>query len=220
MESPSSPRRQIIRAEALAWLEAHPADPGTSVVTSLPDVSEMPERSYDDWRTWFVGAARRVIRWVPPSGATIFFQSDVRHQGTWVDKSYLVQRAAEEEKATLLWHTIVCRKPPGTVTYGRATYSHMLCVSRGPRAAIRRGFPDVLADAGFMPSTKSMGAAACVAACRYLLDETETRTVVDPFCGNGTVLAVANALGMDALGVDLNARRCSAARKLTLASAR
>jgi hypothetical protein len=36
--------------------------------------------------------------------------------------------------------------------------------------------------------------------------------VVDPFCGRGTVLAVANAMGFDAIGVDLSAKRCRAAR--------
>ena len=35
-----------------------------------------------------------------------------------------------------------------------------------------------------------MGVTACEVACRYLADETETRTIVDPFCGRGTVLAV------------------------------
>ena len=62
-----------------------------------------------------------------------------------------------------------------------------------------------------------MGVLACRVACRYLLDETESRTVVDPFCGRGTVLAVANALGLDALGVDLSAKRCRRARALVLA---
>jgi tRNA G10 N-methylase Trm11 len=42
--------------------------------------------------------------------------------------------------------------------------------------------------------------------------------VVDPFCGKGTVLAVANSLGLDALGVELSGKRCRAARKLSLAA--
>jgi tRNA G10 N-methylase Trm11 len=39
---------------------------------------------------------------------------------------------------------------------------------------------------------------------------------VDPFCGYGTVLAVANALGLDAVGVDLSARMCARARTLSV----
>jgi hypothetical protein len=74
----------------------------------------------------------------------------------------------------------------------------------------------VLPDAGFMPGTKSMGVAACADACRLVLRETTTRTVVDPFCGYGTVLAVANALGLGAVGVDLSAKMCRKARTLTI----
>jgi SAM-dependent methyltransferase len=46
--------------------------------------------------------------------------------------------------------------------------------------------------------------------------QTTTRTVVDPFCGFGTVLAVANALGLDAIGVDRSKRMCQRARRLRL----
>ena len=56
--------------------------------------------------------------------------------------------------------------------------------------------------------------AVSLEAGRYVLQETPTRTIVDPFCGWGTVLAVANALGLDAVGVDIAPRMCGRARKL------
>lgn len=207
----------MIHAEALAWLDANPAEPGSSVITSLPDLSELPALPLEAWRLWFVGAARRILRWMPPDGVAIFFQSDVRHRGLWIDKGHFIARAAEEEGAALVWHKIVCRVAPGTPTFGRAGYSHMICVSREPRPAPRRASPDVLVGAGFKPWSRAMGVDACVLACRYLLDETATRVVVDPFCGHGTALAVANALGLDAVGIDLGARRCRAARRLVIA---
>jgi tRNA G10 N-methylase Trm11 len=40
--------------------------------------------------------------------------------------------------------------------------------------------------------------------------------VVDPFCGVGTVLAVANETGLDAIGVELNRKRARKARTLTV----
>ncbi len=205
-----------MRAEALTYLATHPAPARASVVTSLPDVSEIPELGLDKWRVWFVEAAQQVIRWLPSDGVAIFFQSDIRHEGTWIDKGYLVQRAAEAEHAQLVWHKIICRKTPGTILHGRASYSHMLCISRSPRAAMKHGSPDVLADAGYMPWSKAMGVNACVLACRYLRAETSTELVVDPFCGHGTVLAVANQLGFDALGIDRSSRQCRAAKKLTV----
>ena len=185
------------------------------MVTSLPDVSELPELGFEGWRAWFIDAARRVIRWVPETGVAIFFQSDIRYRGAWVDKGYLVLRAAEEERAHLISHKIVCRRPPGTITHGRASYSHLICVSRTLQVPRRPG-PDVLADTGVMTWPKAMGVNACLLACNYLRDDTSTRIVVDPFCGHGTVLAVANSLGLDAVGVDLSAKRCRKARYLVL----
>lgn len=211
------PTRRVEQAEALAWLDANGAPDGVSVVTSLPDVSETEARDLATWRAWFVDAARQVIRWVPRDGVAIFFQSDVRRGGEWVDKGYLVQRAAELEAATLAWHKIVCRAPPGTVAIGRPSYSHMLCVTRAPGKVPRRPGPDVLPTAGAMTWSRATGVEACRVACQYLRDETETHVVVDPFCGRGTVLAVANAMGFDAIGVDHAARRCRAARKLLVA---
>jgi hypothetical protein len=213
----SSPvRRTIVQGEALAWLSENAAEPGASVVTSMPDVSERAELGFDGWREWFVLAARRVIAWTPPSGVSIFFQSDIRYEGTLVDKSHLVLRAAEAEGALLLWHKIVCRRPPGTISFGRPTWSHMLCVAKERRPTPRRPGADVLPDAGFMPWSRAMGVLACRAACEYLAGEIGARVVVDPFCGRGTVLAVANAMGLDAIGVELSAKRCRAARALVV----
>jgi len=210
------PSRTIVHAEALAWLDANVAPPHASVVTSLPDVSEVPPHDLAAWRSWFVHAARSVIRWTPEDGVAIFFQSDIRRGGAIVDKGHLVMRAADDEGASVVFHKIVCRKPPGTIALGRPSYSHMIAVARRERPLPLRPGPDVLADAGAMPWSRAMGVEACRVACRFLLDETDTRVVVDPFCGLGTVLAVANALGLDALGVELSAKRCKKARALVV----
>jgi len=212
---PPPPRRTVHHAEALAWLDATPAPPHASVVTSLPDISELPHLGFEGWRAWFLDAARRVVRWVPEGGVAVFFQSDVLHAGAWVDKGHLIACAADDERATTLWHRIVCREAPGTLSVGRASYAHMIALARAPRPP-RQPRADVLADGGAKTWTKGMGASACRAACRYLLEETDTRVVVDPFCGEGATLAVANALGFDALGVDVNARRCRVARRLVV----
>ena len=211
-----APTRQIVQTEALAWLAENPAPPGASVITSLPDASELPELGFFGWKSWFEAAARAVLRWLPAPGLALFFQSDIRHAGTWVDKSYLVQRAAEHEGRVLLWHKIVCRRPPGTIGHGRATYSHLLCFAHEPRPSITHPGIEVLADAGHMPWSKAMGVEACRLACRFLREESDTRVVVDPFCGHGTALAVANHFGFDTLGLELSTRKVRAARRLQL----
>ena len=54
-------------------------------------------------------------------------------------------------------------------------------------------------------------------ACRFVLAQTGTRTVVDPFCGHGTVLAVANELGLGAIGVEIGRKRAKQAQRLSAA---
>jgi hypothetical protein len=211
-----APARAVHHADALRWLPAHAPLRGASVVTSLPDVSELPHLTFAGWQRWFEDAAALVMQSIADEGAAIFFQSDIRHAGLWVDKGVLVARAAERAGMGLLFHKIVCRKPPGTITFGRAGYAHLLGFARTLRPRAGHGWPDVMADGGFKPGVKAMGAGACALACRYIRDQTSTRTVVDPFCGYGTVLAVANALGMDAIGVDLSARMCRRARTLRI----
>jgi hypothetical protein len=210
------PSRSVHHHEALAWLGEHPAPEGASVITSLPDVSELPDFDFDAWRAWFAGAVRAVLAWVPPEGVAIFFQTDVLERGIWVDKSHLVQSAAAGSGHGLVWHKIVCRTAPGSVRPGRAGYSHLLCFSRMPHPAFRSALPDVLPAAGEEVSQKAMGVLACSLSCRFVLEATPARVIVDPFCGRGTVLAVANALGLDAIGVDHSQRCCRAAKGLSI----
>lgn len=43
-----------------------------------------------------------------------------------------------------------------------------------------------------------------------------SRRIIDPFCGRGTVPAVADALGFDAIGVDIDPAQCERAAALSL----
>ena len=212
--APPVVNRAVHHADAIEWLNANPLD-GASVITSLPDLSEVPHLGRDGWLRWFEDAAWLVLEKTPRASVALFYQSDIRHDGIWIDKGHLVQRAADRAGVALLAHKIVHRKAAGTITHGRASYTHLLAFSRGVRPSLRTVTADVL-DAGSMPTPKSMGVNACVEACRFVLGHTTTRTIVDPFCGAGTVLAVANALGMDAVGVDLSTRQVRKARALQL----
>lgn len=209
------PGREVHHADALAWLRERGTLPGASVVTSLPDVSELRGLSLDEWRRWYVDAAALVMASVSDDGAAIFYQTDIQREGVWIDKSALVADAAARAGAVLRFHKIVCRVPAGTIRHGRAGYAHLLCYG-GPAPSPRTDTADVLEDGGSALSEKSMGTEACAMACRYVLAETSTRTIVDPFCGWGTTLAVANALGLAAVGVDRSARMCRRARALHL----
>lgn len=50
-------------------------------------------------------------------------------------------------------------------------------------------------------------------ACSYLKAQ-GIQTVVDPFCGEGSVLAIANAVGLSSLGLEKSAKRARQAETL------
>ncbi len=214
-----SASRTIHCADALSWLEAqHSPMQGCSFITSMPDASEFTQMTLEQWKQWFTRAAELVLSKCPKDGVAIFYQTDIKRDGQWIDKGYLCQKAAEKTGHALLWHKLVCRVPASQVTFGRPAYSHLLCFSEGVKAEVSRSTADILPHAGEVTWTRGMGVQACLAACRFVLENTSTRTIVDPFCGHGTVLAVANQLGMDAIGVELGPKRARKARTLRLDS--
>jgi hypothetical protein len=209
--------RTVHTADGIQWLREQgtlPAD--HAIITSLPDSSEVPALGFEGWRRWFSDTSELICRALAPSSAAIFFQTDVKREGAWVDKAYLVQRGAEAAGSALLWHKIVCRAPAGTVTFGRPAYAHLLCFSRELKADPSHSTADVLPRLGEMTWARAMGVEACVAACRFLRERAGARVIVDPFCGLGTALAVANTLGLDSIGVELSKKRAEKARTLSV----
>ena len=211
-----APSRVVHHGDGIAFLASAPLPPDAAVVTSLPDVSEL-QLELAAWRAWFVDTAALICRQTGEHAVAIFYQTDIKHDGRWIDKGHLVHCGADAAGGALLFHKIVCRVAPGQTTFGRPAYAHLLGFSRGLRLPPGRSTADVLPSLGAMPWSRAMGSHACAAAARFLLAETRCRTVVDPFCGVGTMLAVANAHGLDAIGVELSRRRAARARQLTMA---
>jgi hypothetical protein len=205
-------------ADALPWMREQGVIAGACAVTSLPDVSEV-NLSLPGWRAWFLEAVRLVIDAVPPESAALFFQSDIKRDGHWIDKGALVMRAAEDAGAHLLFHKIVCRRPPGMLTMGRPGFTHLIAVSRAMKCPDVLPIPDVITEPGRQAWVRAMGVRAAAHAVRFARDHVGAQTVFDPFCGVGTVLAVANALGLPAIGVEKSRKRCELARRLCVTPA-
>lgn len=210
------PIRIIHNTDAIGWLNEQPKFEGCSFITSMPDLSEISKFSLEEWKTWFTDTAALIMSRCPDDGIAIFYQSDIKHEGTWVDKGFLVQKAAERVGHALLAHKIVCRSPAGIVTFGRPSYSHLLCFSKGIRFDVKKSTMDVLPSAGAVTWTRGMGVQACRLACKIIKEHTQSHTVVDPFCGHGTALAVANEMGLNAVGVELGRKRAEKAQNITM----
>ncbi|MGN6506187.1 MAG: hypothetical protein ACTHM6_11545, partial [Tepidisphaeraceae bacterium] len=122
----------------------------SNLVTSLPDHSELPGLGVDGWRAWFIDTVSLACRALADDAVAIFYQSDVKHDGRWIDKGHMVMTGVDASGSALLWHKIVCRAPAGTITWGRPSYSHMLCVSRALRIEPGVSSADVLPQLGEM----------------------------------------------------------------------
>ncbi len=210
--------REVVCADAIPWMRERGRIAGACAVTSLPDVSEVGT-SLPVWRAWFLEAVGLVVAAVPDESAALFFQSDIKRDGEWIDKGAMVMRAAEEAGARVLFHKIVCRRPAGMLTAGRPGFTHFIAVSRTMKCPDVLAIPDVIADAGEQKWVRAMGVRAAGHAGRFAREGVgatigRAPVVFDPFCGVGTVLAVANALGLEALGVEKNRKRAEQAREL------
>ncbi len=208
--TPPAPSRVVHIGDALAFLAQGPLPADHAVFTSLPDHSELT-LGVDGWKRWFVDTVALVCRTVADDAVAMFYQTDVKHDGRWIDKGHLVLCGADAAGSHLLFHKIVCRVPAGKITFGRPAYAHLLCVSRARRLHPGTSTPDVLPALGTMSWSRAMGSAACTAAAAFIAS-TGARTLVDPFCGQGSALAAANAHGLDAIGVELSKRRALRAR--------
>jgi hypothetical protein len=215
--SDRQPSRVIHCADGVGWLRERDLPGDHAIVTSLPDHSEL-KLGFDGWKRWFTVAATAACRAVADDAVAVFYQTDVKLEGRWIDKGFLVQLSAEVAGSQLLWHKVVCRVAPGSTTFGRPAWAHLLCFSRKLRLETAQAQPDVIPRPGAMTWARAMPTEACTAVVKFLMAHTRCRTVVDPFCGMGTMLAVANANGLDAIGVEISRKRAENARSLALGS--
>ncbi|MFA6237866.1 MAG: hypothetical protein WC635_11100 [Bacteriovorax sp.] len=217
MNSPTDPTRIVHCEDALVWLENSPVLEGCSLIASMPDISEFHGFSLEKWKDWFTNTAGLVLSRTPDYGVTIFYQSDIKVEGAWVDKGYLCQKAAEALGHELLWHKIVCRIRPGKTAFGRPAYSHVLCFSKKLRIKdLSQSSPDVIPEIGEKTWERGMGLEACVMIGKFVAEQTPTKTLVHPFCGQGSMIAVANAMGLSAIGIERSHKRAELARTLSV----
>ena len=103
-------QRTVVNADAMAWMRAQTGPFPGSVVTGIPDISEV-SLAPDEYRAFFLEAVELILRRTPTDGVAVFCQTDCRimappsadcavHkkcraqvQREWLDKSHLLQIA-------------------------------------------------------------------------------------------------------------------------------
>ncbi|CAE8602935.1 unnamed protein product [Polarella glacialis] len=213
--------RTVLQRDAVQWLEElgpRGLPSSCCVITSLPDWSEVKkgkDLTLRGYVKWFQHAARLVFSCCPEGALTVFLQTDITSGGQWLDKAALLCEVADACGATLLWHKITF--DPSSVGAPRqgqsADYSHLLCFMASSGNTVDRRRHDVGADDGravlgtkcsipdLIPRgrkvyAQGMGCDAIEAVLAWISKVVpKVQIVVDPFCGRGTVLALANQIG-------------------------
>lgn len=199
-------KRQIFCQDAMKWL---PTQKNLdSIVTSIPEMEEM-KMGLDEYIAFFRAAAVACMKAVKDEGYAIFLQTDRKYHG-WIDKSYHISAAAEEAGLRMVWHKIALRTDVGKADLFRPTFSHVLCYTK--KGPVGKPFADVF-PRGEISYTHAFGRDAVSRVILYL-KEAGIRTVVDPFVGSGTTVAVANEFGLHGIGVDIDPEQCKKARML------
>lgn len=200
----TDPIRVVQVADLFEWLPAN--HQRGAVVTGLPDAAELG-LDHDRWTHWYYEAARLAFR--ASTGPTIIFATDRKRDGQWIPKdSLLMEAAAHQGAGPLLWHRIALTRPVGHVDLHRPTYTHLLCWGPGRPGSPR---PDVIPH-GRRLSRVSIGMTAAAHIMSYLV-EVGVTAVLNPACGFGTILAMANAAGLDAFGCDISLLRVEQSRE-------
>lgn len=217
MNTKNSVERNVYCEDAITWLTNSEQIADNSFVASLPDISEFSGSSLEGWKSWFIETAKLIMTRTSDEGVSVFYQSDIKYEGTWVDKGYLCQKAAEELGHSLIWHKIICRIAPGKISFGRPAYSHILCFSKNFRLQnLEKSTPDVIPVMGKKTWERGMGLEACLLIAKFIKEETRTKTLIQPFCGEGSMLAAAESVGLNVIGIERSHKRAELARKLQL----
>ena len=214
----SKATRSIVCGDAIAWMDGLDALQG-SVLTGLPDIQEMLDLGDDGYSEWFVDAIAKIMLKLPEGQLACFHNTDTRaNREDTLSKVQLIFRGVERSgvKASLLWHKIALAVPCGVAKIGRPGYTHMLCFVKGDaveKTVKYHNFPDVV-DRGQLMWSRAMGVIAVMKSVEfikwYVGDDV---VIVDPFCGHGTIAAVANSLGCNSVGVDLSPNCCKKAER-------
>lgn len=197
------PEKIIICADAMDWLADN--RPG-AIVTSPPDAEEIGQ-DMDTWSGWFRAACLACFQ--ASAGPVVFYVTDRKQGGRIYSKPAIIFDAAAKAGIAPAWHKIALRREVGKADIHRPGFSHLIAFGAAPGVAT----PDTFMR-GRVLYPNGTGLVACRVACEWA--GRFSKEIADPFCGRGTIPAVAEALGFGAVGVDIDPEQCERARGLSL----
>lgn len=192
------PKRTVECADAIDWLNHRPGEL-KAIITSLPDMEEIG-KSETAWKDFIVSCCRHLHHAMNEKSVIVFYQTDRRHGGKIIDKRTLISEYFLRKDFDLVLSKIALTQNPDTTNLFRPTYTNLFAFSK--TATTGKATPDVF-GAGKKIYPNAMGLKACRVAIEFIRTAVGKQTIYDPFCGQGSVLKIANDLGFDAHGVDI-----------------
>lgn len=179
------------------------------IITSMPDMEEVG-LDMDAWLIWVKKTCGLLMQSLDETGLIFFYQTDRKYKGTVIDKKSLITQQFVEAGYKNILSKIVLKQEPETANLYRPTYTNLFCFSKTVLAG--KATPDVI-YAGKMLYKNAMGFNAVKACIDFVQDKTDHKCIYDPFCGQGSVLKIANLSGFNAVGVDIDQNQCTLAIK-------
>jgi hypothetical protein len=202
---------QIICDDALNWLKNQSSIP--NVVTGICDMDEMPGMDMQGYLVFFESVLNGIFSKLQDGCYAVFIQTDRKYKRSWIDKSYIITNIAQKYKLKMVWHKIALHRGVDATDLHRPTYAHVLCYSRDGTTGAAT--PDVIPVSKKLYKNGTPPEAA-KRALAFIARNSTSRTIVDPFVGQGTIPGLAKALGLNSIGIDIDPEQCEKAKKFLL----
>lgn len=192
---------EFFHGDSIEWLKEQPDASLDTVITGIPDLSEITDYTPDNmenYRGFVAEVVQLLAAKVRPDQFIIFIQTDRRRDGVWIDKAFEIQTVMKSQGVPLRFHKIIINKK-GIDLY-RVGFSHVLAFSRSARYSKR--MPDIF-EAGFRLWANATPLTPVVALME-LMQRQGVRRIIDPFAGLGTVGLVANIYGIRSWNIELD----------------
>ena len=213
------PKGVILYADTNEVIDACPNKNFHHVFTSVPDISETEYKNLRDYTEFFEKMVARCLEKCKDEGYVIFYQTDSKVNGYWLNKAFMIYDVARISEVKLIFHKIVLRKEVGKTDRSSPTYSHLLCFSRKSKHGSKKHtFPDVL------PVSKSINRHSTPeVVCNSVMNFIEANQpddipkhkhiIFDPFCGEGAILCEAKKRGYSIFGMEIDKDKVEACEK-------
>lgn len=210
VHGPQLTNRIVICNDALETLDSFDLEPA-NIFTGMPDNTEMKldYKQYGEYR-------KKILKNIFELGKDnilVFTQTDKKatSMGIWYDKISSIYEAANEFKVKLIFHKIGLYHNEDTFP----DYQHYICFSNIINTNTNINNSVMLAGDKLYKNGTPFNI-IMNALMLFKNNNSNNNNVLDPFCGRGTNLALANLIGMNAIGIDIDPVQCEYSRNLNI----